>query len=715
MSKKTAVIVRIFVSIICAFLLFTLFYVFLHRKLWWLGIREGQVGSVEVLNVLGSNLIITEKHSDHVDKSFQGSSNLSNSTASDTGDERLNSKDDSPKPLKTKMEVMKRKKPMYLQIFLNGEVSLKLLLSFFQVISAAVHFAEFEWPSGDITEYFEMFDFFPFQSAASLIKCGGSKELTPIEATTLVVFVSPIIVFIILAIVLLYVREQHKKDPKNYAENMKALYSRGLKVVIWACLLSYPLVSKRLLEMFNCRGLGVTGTFAISDYSFECSGGNYQSYSTMAAFGIIIYVVGVPFFFYTITENRYRDSIFGEASSILWKNVKPSWCYFEVLNLVRKFLLTSVAIFVYNGSSPQFLFLFVINNAFLVMLTYGKPYEFHCDNIAAIALALTECLFFLVALVVKSDSSQSQLYGKAIYHALIASAIITTFFVLPVTFAVKFKRIREYSPGLNWLYNGEWKLILESTKRDESTVLLMYKMTVSMLGNVVLLYNFSLYGGFSDVFGDLFFSKQSSHNRQIATAFVFGLAYIFRPVGGYVATKLGRIYTKQGVIEIMMLVMTLSTFFIGCIPTWDQVGAFAPTLLVLLRAVQGIACGGELIPSIVFAIEVASPNEVGFWGSVSVNGIMLGLLASFGLVAVVRYTVTTAQLQSFGWRIPFLISPAVFILGIYVRRRFLEQNISVASNVVGSQTSFKDIYTSHFRKVHHSILKFCSSSIFVIS
>ena len=588
-------------------------------------------------------------------------------------------------------------------------MTIKLLLSFFQILSAVIVFSSFEFPKSS-SNFFDMFNFFPYQTAASLVKCGGIVTFSPIEVTTISVLFTPIFFFIILLIVVGFIKSQYvdiDQDETNLRKNKVMLYTRSIKILIWGSLASYPLISNRLLELFRCRDLGATGLFVTRDYSMSCTGSKYAAYASYAALGIIFYIIGVPVFFFLIISGRNKSDVFKNSSEILWKDVHPEWCYFEVMNLVRKVMLTSVAIFIYDGQSSQFVFLLIINNCFLIFLSYFKPYRLHGDNILAITIATTENFIILFALLVESKVTVVDNYSSSMYYFMLFLVIQIIFFLSPLFFMIKFKYVRKRSFLFKWLYDGKWDIqtlnnhskenTMVDKKEEEKSVLsktykLIYKICISACGNIVLFYNFSLFGGFSDVLVAEFFPDKTVHTLLLSTV-IFGIAFIFRPIGGVIATRLNHKYTRKAVIEIFMRVMSCCTFLIGCLPNYNTMGVLAPILLISLRSIQGIAAGGELLAAIIYAVEEAKKEELGFWVSICACGIYMGILLCYIFVTIVRNT------QS-GWRIPFLLSPLITTIGLYSRRQFMSLNTDLALKV-SSKTEgiYKELFNFHWRKV----------------
>lgn len=190
----------------------------------------------------------------------------------------------------------------------------------------------------------------------------------------------------------------------------------------------------------------------------------------------------------------------------------------------------------------------------------------------------------------------------------------------------------------------------------------------SFVGAVADWYDFFLYGIVAGLlFDDLFFPDADPSVATLAAWSTFGVGFLFRPLGGIVFGHFGDRVGRKRMLILTMLVMGLSSTLIGVLPTYDDIGVWAPVLLVVLRAAQGFAVGGEWGGAALMAVENA-PRK---WRSLYSSGVQIG--ASVGLLlatAAVRFTSTHLPEQDFrawGWRVPFLASAAIVVVGLVVR------------------------------------------------
>ena len=191
-------------------------------------------------------------------------------------------------------------------------------------------------------------------------------------------------------------------------------------------------------------------------------------------------------------------------------------------------------------------------------------------------------------------------------------------------------------------------------------------------GNVLEWYDFGVYGFLAVMIGHHFFPSDDSFASLLSAFGVFAVGYLARPIGGFVLGNLGDKIGRKPVLMLSLWVMGLSTFCIGVLPSFDQIGNAAPVLLVLLRLLQGFAVAGEYSTSTVFLMEHAPPGRRGLHSSWTMFGAIAGILLGSAVSAVVSSILSDAELAAWGWRIPFLLSIVIVAVGIVFRRRLTE-------------------------------------------
>ncbi|MGW5152475.1 MFS transporter [Rhodococcus koreensis] len=197
----------------------------------------------------------------------------------------------------------------------------------------------------------------------------------------------------------------------------------------------------------------------------------------------------------------------------------------------------------------------------------------------------------------------------------------------------------------------------------------------SLLGTVIEYYDFILYGTMAAlVFGELFFPSSSSAVSTIAAFGTLAAGYVARPLGGVLFGHFGDRLGRKSMLVVTMVAMGVASFLIGVLPTYDRIGVAAPILLVGLRLLQGIAVGGEWGGAALMVVEHADATRRGRWAGIMQLGSPLGFLLSTVAVMLVSLLPDAAFL-SWGWRIPFLLSGLLLVIGLYVRMNVVESPI----------------------------------------
>src|SRR3954454_1740779 len=192
-------------------------------------------------------------------------------------------------------------------------------------------------------------------------------------------------------------------------------------------------------------------------------------------------------------------------------------------------------------------------------------------------------------------------------------------------------------------------------------------------GSALEYYDLAIYGTAAAlVFPDIFFPDGNDSAATVAAFATFGVAYVARPVGsfamGHIRDPLG---PQRGVMGTILL-MGASTFLVGCLPTYQQVGLLAPVLLVVLRLLQGLSAAGEQAGANSMSFEHSPDDRRGFFTSFTLSGTQGGQILAPAVFLPLAAVLSDAQLQSWGWRIPFWISAVVVVAGLIIRRRLEE-------------------------------------------
>ncbi|WP_144630960.1 MFS transporter [Bordetella genomosp. 13] len=192
------------------------------------------------------------------------------------------------------------------------------------------------------------------------------------------------------------------------------------------------------------------------------------------------------------------------------------------------------------------------------------------------------------------------------------------------------------------------------------------------IGNFIEYFDFVIYGYFAPVIALLFFPSDDPAASLLLTFAVFAISYASRPIGGLVFGHLGDRYGRKTPLAVAILLIAAATTAIGLMPTYAAIGIAAPILLTVARLIQGISVGGEYGGATSFISEYAPPNRRGFYTGWQTFTIGLALLVGGGVASLITGMLTTEQLHSWGWRLPFLAGVPLGLVGLYLRLKLEE-------------------------------------------
>ncbi len=217
--------------------------------------------------------------------------------------------------------------------------------------------------------------------------------------------------------------------------------------------------------------------------------------------------------------------------------------------------------------------------------------------------------------------------------------------------------------------------------RDEKKIIL-----ASSLGTVFEWYDFFLYGSLAVIIGAKFFSQFPEGTRNIFALLAFAAGFLVRPFGALVFGRLGDLVGRKYTFLVTILIMGLSTFVVGILPTSDSVGLTAAVMLIGLRLLQGLAVGGEYGGAATYVAEHAPRNRRGFYTSWIQTTGTLGLFLSLLVILVTRYLLGEADFQAYGWRIPFLLSIVLLGVSVWIRLQLSESPAFLHMKAEGTQS-----------------------------
>jgi len=203
----------------------------------------------------------------------------------------------------------------------------------------------------------------------------------------------------------------------------------------------------------------------------------------------------------------------------------------------------------------------------------------------------------------------------------------------------------------------------------------------SMAGTVVEWYEFFLYGTAATlVFGQLFFPETGNELDGIIAAFAtYAVGFIARPLGGVVFGHVGDRIGRKSLLQFSLVLIGASTFLMGCLPSFESIGYWAPGLLVLLRFIQGFALGGEWGGAVLLVTEHSPNRSRAFWGSFPQAGVPLGNLLATVVLLVLSATLSEEAFLSWGWRVGFWLSVVIVGIGYYIRTQVSDSPIFEAA------------------------------------
>src|SRR3954452_20434008 len=192
-------------------------------------------------------------------------------------------------------------------------------------------------------------------------------------------------------------------------------------------------------------------------------------------------------------------------------------------------------------------------------------------------------------------------------------------------------------------------------------------LVASTVGTAIEWYDFFLYGTAAAlVFPQLFFPNASHFAGVLASFATYAVGFAARPVGAAIFGHWGDRIGRKATLVATLMIMGIASALIGVMPTYASISIWAPILLVVLRLIQGLGVGGEWGGSVTLSMEWGNPRRRGFIASWPQVGVPIGLLLSTGAVSLCTHVMSASTFESWGWRIPFLVSIVLIAVGLWV-------------------------------------------------
>jgi len=193
-----------------------------------------------------------------------------------------------------------------------------------------------------------------------------------------------------------------------------------------------------------------------------------------------------------------------------------------------------------------------------------------------------------------------------------------------------------------------------------------------LLGSILETYDYSLYGYFAPILAKLFFPTYDPVSSLLIAFSVFAVGFVTRPIGAAIFGHYGDKYGRKKMLMISIMLMAIPTAGIGLLPTYAQIGIYAGILLTCCRLLQGLAVGAEFVGTMVYMIEQAPVHRQTLFGSLCICSGYIAMLFTAIVVALLTHFISTSALQTWGWRIPFILGLGLGAIGLYVRSKLSE-------------------------------------------
>lgn len=212
------------------------------------------------------------------------------------------------------------------------------------------------------------------------------------------------------------------------------------------------------------------------------------------------------------------------------------------------------------------------------------------------------------------------------------------------------------------------------------------------VGNAIEFYDFVIYAFLAQYFAVHFFPTHDPVTGLIATYGGFAAGMLMRPIGAILIGAIGDRIGRATALQLSVVMISVPTLLIGLLPTYESIGLWAPALLLAMRLIQGLSLGGEYPAAVVFLVERSAPGNRGWSGSFSPLGVVLGLLLGSAVCLTITLSLEQSQMRDWGWRVPFIASVILTIIGVALRHAITPDRQPQASHTRPSLLSTLSTY-----------------------
>lgn len=250
-----------------------------------------------------------------------------------------------------------------------------------------------------------------------------------------------------------------------------------------------------------------------------------------------------------------------------------------------------------------------------------------------------------------------------------------------------------------------------SSKHEERKVL-----AGTLVGTTIEWYDFFIFAQLTGtLLSPLFLTPLQQSNpglAQILSFALIGISFLFRPLGAVIAGHLGDRLGRKAMLVFTLLMMGAATSLIGILPTYSQIGFWAPVLLITLRIVQGFSAGGEWGGAALMAVEHAPMSKRGIFGAYPQIGVPIGMILATGLLFFLNSSMSKEDFAAWGWRVPFLLSIVLIVVGYLIRRAVAESPVfrEMAARKAESKAPLGELIRNHKKPVLYSTLIFIANN-----